>query len=123
MPVSICRICRRHLKNPLSVKLGVGPVCRAKNRKQGEFYFMHAQALLLEQEREYILVRDTGHDSGRSVTNDAEYIIGQLYDEYSISDETRIFYEDSEGRIDELLHSGRKLTGFKAGHEGVEFRR
>jgi len=43
MPSSHCRICRRLLKNLLSVELGIGPVCRAKcylNDKQGEFDFM-----------------------------------------------------------------------------------
>lgn len=82
---------------------------------------MHAKFQLLDQEREYIFIRDIGHNSGRSVTNDAEYVIEQLY-AYNISDETRIFYEDSEGEISEILHSGKKLKGFKAGHEGLEQR-
>jgi hypothetical protein len=116
-----CCICKRALSDPLSVKLGIGPVCRAKNKKQGEFDFMRARTELIRYVRgKYIFVRDAGHNSGRSVTNDAEYIIGQLYLEFGISDETRVFYEDSEGQIDELLHSGKKFCGFKAGHEGVD---
>jgi hypothetical protein len=110
------------LKNPLSVKLGIGPVCRARDELQGEFDFMHAQTGLLKHERgKYIFVRDIGHNSGRTVTNDAEYVIRQLYLEFGITDETRIFYEDSEGEIDEILHSGETFKGFKAGHEGVDF--
>jgi len=40
-----CRICKRLLKNPLSVELGIGPVCRARDSLQMEFDFMKAQAI------------------------------------------------------------------------------
>jgi hypothetical protein len=82
---------------------------------------MHAKTELLKHEKgKYIFIRDIGHFSGRSVTGDAEYVIEQLYLEFEITDETRIFYEDSDGNIDELLHSGKKFRGFKAGHEGID---
>ena len=116
-----CYVCKRPLSDPLSVRLGIGPVCRARGGKQEVFDFMRAKTRLLKHERgKYIYVRDTGCFSGRGVTNDAEYIVGQLYFEYGITDETRVFYMDSEGGIDEILHDGRKFRGFKAGHEGVE---
>jgi hypothetical protein len=101
--------------------MGIGPVCRARNNRQEVFDFMHAKIETLKHERgKYIFVRDIGHLTGRSVTNDAEYIVNQLYLEFDITDDTRIFYEDSDGQIDELLHSGKKFKGFKAGHEGVD---
>jgi hypothetical protein len=116
-----CRICKRLLKNPLSVELGIGPVCRAKDNLQGEFDFMRAQFDVVKHESGlYIFIRDIGHNTGRSVTNDSEYVVEQLYLENGITDETRIFYEDSGGRIDEIIHAGHKSNGFKAGHEGVE---
>jgi hypothetical protein len=122
MPGCFCRICHKHLSNPFSIKMGMGPVCRARDNQQGVFDFMHAKIELLKHEQEkYIFVKDIGHFSGRSVTNDADYIIGQLYLEFGITDETRIFYEDLDGCIDEILHSGKMFRGFKAGHEGVEF--
>jgi len=40
-----CRICERLLTNPLSVELGIGPICRAKDNMQGVFEFMKAQAI------------------------------------------------------------------------------
>jgi len=84
---------------------------------------MHAQIKLLEHEAgKYIFIRDIGHNFGRSITNDAEYVIELLYREYEITDGVRIFYEDSEGRVDELLHSGKKFAGFKAGHDGIKLR-
>jgi hypothetical protein len=102
--------------------MGIGPVCRAKDNRQREFDFMHAKTELLKHERgKYIFVRDIGHCSGRSVTNDAEYVVEQLYLEFGISDETRIFYEDSEGDIDEIVHSGKNFRSFKPGHDGIDF--
>jgi len=116
-----CRVCKRALKNPLFVELGIGPVCRARDSLQGEFDFMRAEIELIKHEADsYILVRDIGHNKGRSVTNDADYVVKLIYEDYDISDNTRIFYEDSSGRIDELLHNGKIFTGYKAGHEGIE---
>ena len=40
-----CRVCRRILKNMLSIELGIGPVCRARDNLQGEFDFMKAEAI------------------------------------------------------------------------------
>jgi hypothetical protein len=119
---SHCQICGRRLTNPISVEIGIGPICRAEDNKQGVFDFMHAQFKLLDHEREYIFIRDIGHRTGRSVTNDAEYVVEQLYLKFplNLSDEIRIFYEDSQGEISELLHAGNKFLGFKAGHEGIE---
>jgi len=121
-----CTICKRRLKNPLSIKAGMGRVCRYKygkrdDSKQGVLDFMRAQFDVIRHERgKFIFIRDTGHKTGRSVTNDAEYVIGRLYLECGIDDDTRIFYEDSDGIIDEILHAGNRLKGFKAGHKGVE---
>ena len=116
-----CRICGRRLTDPVSVRLGIGPVCRRRDNRQGEFDFMRAETRLLKHERgKYIYVRGTGRFSGRSVTNDEEYVVERLYLEFDITDETRIFYMDSGGAIDEILHAGRKFRGFRAGHEGVE---
>jgi hypothetical protein len=101
--------------------MGIGPVCRGRDNKQEIFDFMHAKTELVKHERgKYIFVRYIGHTSGRTVTNDPEYIVEQLYLDFGITDETRIFYEDSEGQVDELLHNGNKFRGFKFGHEGID---
>jgi len=71
----------------------------------------------------YIYIEDTGHNIGRAITNDVEYVIEQLYYEYGITDGTKIFYKDSKGNIDEILHSGKKFKGFKPGHDGVDLGR
>ncbi|MCL2381313.1 MAG: hypothetical protein FWC64_06930 [Treponema sp.] len=80
---------------------------------------MRAKIELLEHvQGEYILVNDIGHNQGRSVTNDAEYIIALLYSDYNINNTTRIFYKDSQGQIDEIHHCGRKFCGFSRGDKG-----
>ena len=119
-----CRKCGRALRNPVSVRLEKGPVCRAKDKQtdnlQREFDFMEAQFEVLKHEAGiYIYILDTGHNIGRTVTNDAENVIVKLYLEEGITDETRIFYEDSQGEVDEILHKGKSFKGFKAGHEWV----
>jgi hypothetical protein len=81
--------------------MGIGPVCRARDNKQGGFDF-------LKHERgKYIFVR--------SVTNDADHIAEQLCLDFDITGDTRIFSHDSDGQIDELLH-----TGMKFGHECID---
>ena len=117
-----CRICKRILTNPVSVEIGIGPVCRGGiDDKQGEFDFMrNAEYEIVEYVHgEYIFIRDVGKEC-RSVTNDAEWVVEQLIKDYGIPAGVRIFYDDSDGRTDELLHDGSKFTGFKAGHEGVK---
>jgi hypothetical protein len=93
----------------------------ARENQQEVFDFMHAKIELLKHEcGKYIYIRDIGHITGRSVTNDAEYVVKQLCLEFGITDKTRIFYEDSEGQIDELLHIGARFYGFKTGHKGID---
>jgi hypothetical protein len=94
-------------------------VCRAKDNLQEEFDFMKSEFELLKHCEEYIFISDIGQNC-RNVTNDAENVVKRLYLEYEITDKTRIFYEDSYGRVDEILHSGETFKGFKAGHEGVD---
>jgi hypothetical protein len=50
MPGLFCRVCGRNLKNPLSVELGIGPVCRGRTKtrnknKQGELDFTGEQEI------------------------------------------------------------------------------
>jgi hypothetical protein len=72
----------------------------------------------MEETADYIYIRDVGGNY-RSVTNDAEKVIEKLTTENDLGNR-RIFYMDTMGQIDELLHKGSRFTGFKFGHEGVE---
>jgi hypothetical protein len=65
----------------------------------------------------FIYLEDTGHNQFKTVTNDAEYVLNDLSEEYGIRDK-RIFYKDSFGQIDEILHKNGVFSGFKYGHSG-----
>jgi len=78
----------------------------------------HAEFIIENETPEYIFIIDTGHTYTKTVTNDAESVIETLHSEHGLG-ERRVFYQDSENQIDELLHTGATFTGFKSGHAGV----
>jgi hypothetical protein len=75
----------------------------------------HAEFAIIKTELTFIFIKDTGHACHRTVTNDAEYVLQTLKPR-----RRRVFYIDSENRIDEILHRDGIFRGFKGGHEGVE---
>jgi hypothetical protein len=120
MPSYICKICKRPLKDHTSVKLGIGPVCRKRERGQQELFSdLHATCTVLNKETSFICIKDTGHKNRMSVTNDVEYILSDLSRQFNI-DNLRIFYVDSDRQIDEIIHKGKNFISFKAGHKGVD---
>lgn len=58
---------------------------------------------------EFILIRDIGTDC-ISVTNDAENVVWDILHDQRVS--CRIFYFDSQGDLDELVHDGKKFVRF-----------
>lgn len=66
-----------------------------------------------------VLIEDACTDGYASVTNNAEAIV-----KYAVaisSPSARIFYIDSDGRIDELLHENKVFVGFgKNGFQSIE---
>jgi hypothetical protein len=65
----------------------------------------------------FIYLEDTGHNQFKTVTSDAEYVVTSLAEHYGI-EHKRVFYKDSFGEIDELLHKNGRFTGYKHGHAG-----
>jgi hypothetical protein len=49
----------------------------------------------------------------RTITNDVEWVVVALCSLYPINDR-RLFYRDSEGQIDEIVHNGRLFLEFRA---------
>lgn len=67
---------------------------------------------VVEETHEKVVIRDIGHDRGRpSVTNDAEGVVARVKNLGS----RRLFYFDSQGDLDELLHVGGVFVGFAPG--------
>lgn len=67
-----------------------------------------------EQTEDRIVIRDVGKNS-MSVTNDAEDVVHTL-ELYGVLNGRHLFYYDSEGRLDEILHDGKGgFLGFAPG--------
>jgi hypothetical protein len=80
---------------------------------------LHAIFDVVKETPEYIYIKDVGHTTSRSVTNDAEWVLVQLEDKYNLGNRL-VFYMDSDGQIDEIIHTGAHFISFQFGHEGFE---
>jgi hypothetical protein len=121
MPSYICRVCKRKLKDITSVKLGIGPICRNRERGQQELFSdLHAVYDVVKDTIAFIHIKDIGHMNHKSVTTDIEYVLSELSKQFGI-DHRRIFYTDSDGQIDEIIHNGKNFISIKSGHKGVDY--
>jgi hypothetical protein len=77
----------------------------------------HTGYEIMTANAKFIYLEDTGHTQFKTVTNDAGYVLSALNEKYGIGDK-RIFYKDSFGEIDEILHKNGVLIGFRHGHSG-----
>jgi hypothetical protein len=80
---------------------------------------IHAVFDVIKETPDFIFIKDVGHRDHMTVTNDVEFVLAKLAEEYDI-DRRRIFYMDSLGQIDEIEHHGTHFIGFKPGHKGIE---
>lgn len=103
-----CSRCHRPLKDPTAT---IGPVCATKLDRAGGDTAMRA-SYSTEIRDEFVLVID--HDQGKSVTNDAENVIADLYRAGLLATGRRVLYRDTDGRWDELRYDGVRFTGFGA---------
>jgi len=115
---SNCKICKRPLSNYMSVKLGIGPVCRSTETLQPGLPFEnHAEFKVQTVNEKFIYLEDIGHEQVKTVTNDVKTVLQQLQEDYDLK-QLRIFYKDSEGEIDEILHYDGVFKDFRQGHKG-----
>lgn len=66
-----------------------------------------------DEEQKILYIRD--EDVGMSVTNDAENVVAELFENGLLNNGKRLFYYDSENQLDEILHEEGKFTGFAPG--------
>ena len=119
-----CQICKRPLSDIDSIRIGMGPVCRAHYgivlKNQGELMFdNHAVFSIANETDSFVYIIDRNEKNKKSVTNDAAWVLSELYNLVENFDNKRVFYMDSEGQVDEIIHTGKSFVTFKAGHEGV----
>jgi hypothetical protein len=129
-----CKICGRPLKNIESIAAGIGPVCaggnyhspkikkQKNNNKEREFMFDNHAVFEIELATEiFVYIVDRGdHSKCKTVTNDAEWVVSELNNLIENFENKRLFYKDSDGQVDEIVHNGRFFISFKHGHAGVE---
>jgi predicted peptidase len=100
--------------------MGMGPICRAREKCQKELFSdNNAVFSVMDVKNTFILIKDAGHNTHKSVTNDVETVLSELASKYNIA-HRRIFYIDSLGATDEIIHNGKDFMGFRSGHKGVE---
>ena len=78
----------------------------------------HAVFEVIRATPEYIFIQDAGHETNRTVTNDAEWVLEELALEHGLITQ-RVFYADSENQADEIGHDKGRFVRFNFGHEGV----
>ena len=67
-------------------------------------------------QRQPLVIRDIGPwDRDLSVTNDAENVVARLAADGRLPKGRRLFYYDSDGQLDELVHDNGKFTRFAPG--------
>lgn len=75
---------------------------------------MHANYEILAVSDRYVTLRDLGPwDSFPTVTNDVEYVVRDLYEKEILKKGVKLYYHDSEGGFDEILHRGGVFRGFR----------
>jgi hypothetical protein len=86
-----------------------------------------AQYHIEKETKDYVFIQDDYSDENMcpTVTNAAENVLKDLWDNHNLG-HRKIYYQDTEGQIDELVHEGDKFKGFFFGYENapelVEYR-
>jgi hypothetical protein len=102
MANNLCKLCRKPLSGYSDIKLGICSVCRTA----------HADFSVVDIGDDYIYIKD--NDTGKTVTNDAPWVLAELMRRFGIS-KKRVLYMDTSGMIDELVHEDGVFKGFKPG--------
>ncbi|CAH2606312.1 conserved protein of unknown function (plasmid) [Rhodovastum atsumiense] len=116
-PGAVCGICGRALKNPASIERSIGPVCAGSAHPKTTSKEAEEMRARYTTEVETVLgiaaitIRDTGHDSTKSVTNDAERVVLDLR-ERGFKLNMPVIYCDSMGRWDGLTIRNGVFAGF-----------
>lgn len=101
---SACYSCGKTLSDPVSVELGIGPVCRVKN-KMDEFQERTRNMFANRSEYDWGMTPDgkilyiTDEGGLKSVTNDLENVLQDIQETIPLRDlvNARIMYRDSMG--------------------------
>lgn len=71
---------------------------------------------VIEYTLDRVMLVDRCEEHGcMSITNAAEAVIDDLRERHMLEDNTRVYYKDTMGEVDELCHDGNQFTGFAPG--------
>lgn len=94
-----------------------GPRPRDSMARRGGPRMSHACYAIVRSDATSVTIRDEGPwDRYLTVTNDAEAVVEELLTVYGLGSR-RLFYYDSDGRLDELVIVAGKFAGFRRGPE------
>lgn len=116
-----CGVCGKPLTDPVSVHLGIGPVCRitlkfneAKDMTRN--LFSSTADYTYELHGNVVCIID--HDNGMSVTNDIERVLADIKGEGVPLGSYRVIYRDTMGVWDEVvLNDDGTFRAFKSINE------
>ena len=118
MGMSNCRVCGKVLTDPISVELGIGPVCRMtdKENRVERTKDMFSEAQFSYEIKDNVVVIYDLDNGQKSVTNDAENVIQKIHNELGSLDSYRVIYRDSMKIFDEIMVNENRFAGFKPLH-------
>lgn len=80
---------------------------------------MRANYIIVEEPfagQEPIIIKDVGPwDRYSTVTNAAEMVVAELYAQARLVHGQPLYYFDSEGQLDEIVHEHGQFRGFRPG--------
>jgi hypothetical protein len=109
-----CKFCHKKLTDAFSVKLGIGPVCRLNLKiaeiTRRDLFTLPRACYDYEIVDRVVCIVD--NDRGRSVTNDAAAVIGDLIADDINLTMCPVIYRDTMGVWDRLVVIGGQFAGF-----------
>lgn len=73
----------------------------------------NARYQIVNQNDKSVTIRDLGPwNMYPTVTNLAEEVVAELFEQKVLTPFKRLFYFDSEGELDEITHKNGRFTGF-----------
>jgi hypothetical protein len=103
-----CSVCGKPLSDPVSVKIGIGPICRIKlknnepKKKQGDLFSDKAQ-YYYEIVGDVIVIYDESQ-GGRTVTNDIERVLAEIAKDLKANGKLlkdfKVIYKDTQKVFD-----------------------
>lgn len=114
--MATCKVCGKPLTDPLSMSIGIGPVCRIQLKfriaaDRSRNLFATAADFTWEIRNGVVCIVDL--DSGASVTNDVDNVLARISADGVDLRAHPVIYRDSMGIWDEIVvNADGSFTGF-----------